>query len=170
MDSQLAGRVLWFDALIGNVDRSWHNPNMLRWHGALYLIDHDASLTFHHNWAGVSTVNPGPYDASEYALVRCSPDLDGAAPQNADQLGREVFARIVNAVPEQWLVDEPGFADADELRDAYVEALMRRLDTQPERISVLKSADYTSASHSDSRHAAPRSRPDWLNRSTRDAP
>jgi hypothetical protein len=37
--------VLWFDALVGNVDRTWRNVNMLRWHGAPYLIDHGATLT-----------------------------------------------------------------------------------------------------------------------------
>ena len=30
-----AGRVLWFDALVGNADRSWRNPNLLYWHGRL---------------------------------------------------------------------------------------------------------------------------------------
>ena len=40
VDPALAGRVLWFDALVGNVDRSWRNPNMLFWHGGLQLIDH----------------------------------------------------------------------------------------------------------------------------------
>ena len=52
VDPGLAGRVLWFDALVGNVDRSWRNPNMLFWHGRLQLIDHGAALTFHHNWPG----------------------------------------------------------------------------------------------------------------------
>ena len=45
VDPALAGRVLWFDALVGNVDRSWRNPNMLFWHGRLQLIDHGAALT-----------------------------------------------------------------------------------------------------------------------------
>src|SRR5271165_2466863 len=42
----LAGRIMWFDALVSNADRSWRNPNMLLWHGSLYLIDHGATLTF----------------------------------------------------------------------------------------------------------------------------
>lgn len=46
--------MLWFDALIGNVDRSWRNPNLLFWHGWPYLIDHGAALAFHHNWAGAA--------------------------------------------------------------------------------------------------------------------
>ena len=47
----LAGQIMWFDALVGNADRSWRNPNMLLWHGRLYLIDHGATLTFQHRWA-----------------------------------------------------------------------------------------------------------------------
>ena len=54
VDPALAGRVLWFDALVGNVDRSWRNPNMLFWHGGLQLIDHGAALTFHHHWPGAA--------------------------------------------------------------------------------------------------------------------
>ena len=42
----------------GNVDRSWRNPNMLFWHGAPYLIDHGATLTFHHNWAAPGGAAP----------------------------------------------------------------------------------------------------------------
>ena len=30
LDADLASRVLWLDALVGNVDRSWRNPNLLR--------------------------------------------------------------------------------------------------------------------------------------------
>jgi hypothetical protein len=52
VDPGFAGRVLWFDALIGNVDRSWRNTNMLFWHRRPYLIDHGAALTFHHHWPG----------------------------------------------------------------------------------------------------------------------
>ncbi len=39
--------MLWFDALIQNVDRSWRNPNLLVWHGNIWLIDHGAALYFH---------------------------------------------------------------------------------------------------------------------------
>src|SRR5918998_3482590 len=48
----LAARILWFDALVQNVDRSPRNTNLLVWHGALWLIDHGAALYFHHDWPG----------------------------------------------------------------------------------------------------------------------
>src|SRR5205823_4695727 len=50
VDAAFAGQLLWFDALINNVDRSWRNPNLLFWHGRPYLIDHGSALTFHHTW------------------------------------------------------------------------------------------------------------------------
>ncbi len=67
-------RVLWFDALIGNVDRTWRNPNLLFWHGNPYLIDHGAALTFQHAW----TSPVRPYDARNHALLGAHPDLEAA--------------------------------------------------------------------------------------------
>src|ERR1700759_5251426 len=38
-----AADVVWFDALVLNVDRTPRNPNLLRWHGRTWLIDHRAA-------------------------------------------------------------------------------------------------------------------------------
>src|SRR5713101_7292828 len=46
---ELASAVVWFDAFITNVDRTARNPNLLCWHKSLHLIDHGASLYFHHD-------------------------------------------------------------------------------------------------------------------------
>src|SRR5687767_5305686 len=35
-----AADVVWFDALVTNVDRTPRNPNLLCWHGDVWLIDH----------------------------------------------------------------------------------------------------------------------------------
>src|SRR5437588_8204740 len=48
LESMLASSILWFDAYITNVDRTARNTNMLWWHRRLMLIDHGASLYFHH--------------------------------------------------------------------------------------------------------------------------
>ncbi|WP_374100949.1 HipA family kinase, partial [Streptomyces phytophilus] len=60
VDAAEAGRVVWFDALVGNVDRSWRNPNMLVWHGDLWLIDHGATLIWHHNWPAAAAAADKP--------------------------------------------------------------------------------------------------------------
>ena len=46
----LASRIVWFDAFVTNVDRTARNVNMLLWEEDLWLIDHGASLYFHHSW------------------------------------------------------------------------------------------------------------------------
>ena len=50
VDAKLASQIVWLDCLITNVDRTVRNTNMLMWHKELWLIDHGASLYFHHSW------------------------------------------------------------------------------------------------------------------------
>src|SRR5579875_2311130 len=50
VDARTASQIVWLDALLMNVDRTVRNTNMLMWHKELWLIDHGASLYFHHTW------------------------------------------------------------------------------------------------------------------------
>ncbi|WP_329458918.1 HipA family kinase [Streptomyces sp. NBC_01497] len=129
-----AGRVVWFDALINNVDRSWRNPNMLVWHGDLYLIDHGATMIWHHNWPTAQASAAKPYNASDHALAEFSPDIASAAAALAPLVTEELLREITAAVPDEWLVDEPGFDTTDELRRAYIAPLLARAATIHERI------------------------------------
>jgi hypothetical protein len=121
IDPVEASTVVWFDALVGNVDRSWRNPNMLMWHRQLWLIDHGACLTFHHAWSRASSWATKPYDASDHVLrematAEVSPTLTEA----------EVTAAVAE-VPDVWLEGEDGFDSAAAVRAAYVEQITRRL-------------------------------------------
>src|SRR3954462_15934352 len=102
---ELAGRVLWFDALIGNVDRSWRNSNMLFWHGRLHMIDHGAALTFHHNWPGAAAAVTRAYDASQHALLECEPDVPAADAGLAPQVTRSLVDDVLAQVRDDWLAD-----------------------------------------------------------------
>ncbi len=42
-EAEFASRLLWFDALVQNPDRTWRNPNLLVWHRDIWLIDHGAA-------------------------------------------------------------------------------------------------------------------------------
>jgi hypothetical protein len=136
VDAAQAGRVVWFDALINNVDRSWRNPNMLVWHGDLWLIDHGATMIWHHNWPGAAASVAKPYDASDHALAPFGPDIAAAAAELAPRVTEELLSEVVADVPDEWLAGEPGFDSADALRRAYVEALLPRAATIHERITV----------------------------------
>jgi hypothetical protein len=128
-DPGFAASVLWFDAFIGNVDRSWRNPNLLVWHGDVWLIDHGASLYFHHAWASAAKLVSRPYDAGDHVLTTFVDDEalrragDALAPRITDDLLREV----VGLVPAEWLEDEPGFGSPADLAAAYVEQLHARV-------------------------------------------
>ncbi len=128
LDPDFAGRVLWFDALIGNVDRTWRNPNMLFWHGNPYLIDHGAALTFHHRWPARATTFG--YDPREHAVLGCGPDLAAAEAELAPRITERVLREVVGGIPETWLTDEPGFTDVDAVRAAYVEELLARFEAR----------------------------------------
>ncbi len=131
-----AGRIVWFDALVNNVDRSWRNPNLLRRRDGLWLIDHGATMIWHHNWPGAEASAARPYDASDHALARFAPDVAAAAAELAPLVTRELLDEVAADVPDEWLVDEPGFDSADAVRAAYVGALLPRAATIHERITL----------------------------------
>ncbi|MFJ2113002.1 HipA family kinase [Streptomyces sp. NPDC087850] len=131
-----AGRIVWFDAVINNVDRSWRNPNMLVWHGDLWLIDHGATMIWHHNWPGAQASAAKPYNASDHVLASFGPDVAAAAAELAPLVTEELLAEVAADVPDEWLVDEPGFASTDALRRAYVEPLLTRAATIHTRVTL----------------------------------
>ncbi|WP_129837988.1 HipA family kinase [Streptomyces sp. RFCAC02] len=131
-----AGRVLWFDALTANVDRSWRNPNLLVWHGDLWLIDHGAALIWHHNWPSADASAARPYDASDHVLAPFRPDLAGAVADLAPRVTPDLVADALADVPDAWLADEPGFDAPDDVRAAYVRVLTARAAGIHERITI----------------------------------
>jgi hypothetical protein len=125
-DPAEAGRIVWFDALTGNVDRSWRNPNLLVRHGDLWLIDHGATLIWQHNWPTAQAAAARPYDAADHALAPFAPDTARAAADLAPRLTRALLTEAAADVPDAWLDGEPGFAGPDEVREAHVTALLAR--------------------------------------------
>lgn len=126
-----AARVLWLDAFSANVDRSWRNPNLLSWHGRLWLIDHGACLYFHHGWSGgigdPARFAAAPWDLGEHVLGGYA---DGVAAVDEEARARvwSALPTAVAAVPDDWL--EPRAGTAAEVRDAYVDFLGARLGSR----------------------------------------
>lgn len=120
VDAGLASRVLCFDAYVENVDRSWRNPNLLIWHRGLWLIDHGATLYFHHNWPRAAAVVHRPYKSDDHVLRPFATDLVGAGAEIAARLTPDLLAEVIDLVPEEWL-DDP---DLDRTR--YLDHLTAR--------------------------------------------
>ncbi|MEU8590396.1 HipA family kinase [Streptomyces sp. NPDC048664] len=136
-----AGRIVWFDALVNNVDRSWRNPNLLMRQGELWLIDHGATMIWQHNWPGAEASAARPYDARDHALAPFGPDVAGAAAELAPLVTEELLAEVTAAIPDAWLTGEPGFAGPDELRRAYARPLLARAADIHERIRGVESGE-----------------------------
>lgn len=130
-DPELAGRILWLDALCANVDRSWRNPNLLMWRHELNAIDHGAALYFHHAWTG----GPGsperfatqPYDVSEHVLRRYAAEAVAQDRELAAKVTRELLDEVLALVPDEWLEPVPGAEDAAAQRTRYADFLLARV-------------------------------------------
>ena len=130
----VAARVLWLDAFTANVDRSWRNPNLLFWHGDLWVIDHGAALYFHHAWAGGVT-DPSrfaqqPGSSEDHVFAAQVGQLPAADAQIGEILSEDVFAEVLAQVPDAWLEPVPGAETPDAVRAAYVGFLTARLATR----------------------------------------
>ncbi|WP_254878390.1 HipA family kinase [Streptomyces sp. NA04227] len=136
VDPAEAGRIVWFDALTGNVDRSWRNPNLLVWHGDLWLIDHGATMIWHHNWPSAERAADKPYDARDHTLAPFAPDVAAAAAALAPRVTRELLDEVTAQVPAEWLADEAGFDGPDDVRAAYASVLHARAASVHERITL----------------------------------
>jgi len=130
-DPDEAARVLWLDAFVANVDRSWRNPNLLVWHGDLWVIDHGASLYFHHGWAGgigdPARFASQPWRADDHVLRAAARSLPAADALARDRLDRQAFTEALDAVPDEWFEAVPGAESASAQRAAYVDFLSARL-------------------------------------------
>jgi hypothetical protein len=126
---RLASSIVWFDALVTNVDRTAKNTNLLVWHRELWMIDHGATLIFHHAWDGVPERARNPYkQVRDHVLLPWATELEQADAELAPRLTREAIDAVLALIPDEWLGDEPQFASVAEHRAAYRDYFLRRLD------------------------------------------
>jgi hypothetical protein len=118
--AELAADVVWFDALVTNIDRTARNPNVLVCEGAPWLIDHGAALYIQHTWRDPDGHARRPFDqAADHLLLGLARSIEDADARLAERLDRHVLTTILARVPDTWL-DAP--------RERFVEYLMRRLE------------------------------------------
>ncbi len=111
-----AADIVWFDALVTNVDRTANNTNMLHWHGRLWLIDHGAALYFHHGVADLGEHAARPFEAiADHVLLPHAGSIFEADERLRPAVTRELLDEIAMAIPGDWLDDGDGRVYADYL-------------------------------------------------------
>jgi hypothetical protein len=111
--AELAADVVWLDALVTNVDRTPRNPNLLRWHGNLWLIDHGAALYAFHGADPLSRARGGFPAIRDHVLLPGAASVLEADARLVERADPAVAAALV---PGEWADGGP-----------YAEFLARRL-------------------------------------------
>lgn len=126
LDAALMAKIVWFDAFVSNVDRTARNTNMLMWHRRLWLIDHGASLYFHHA-SGWETEAPRARDPftriATHVLRHRTHHIAAEDAALAARLTPPLIDEVLSWVPDAWLTD----GDPATLRTAYARYFHDRL-------------------------------------------
>ena len=129
VDAKLASQIVWLDAYITNVDRTFKNTNMLIWHKELWLIDHGACLYFHHSWNNWEQHAKSPFALiKDHVLLPQASLLQEVDAEFKALLTPEILEEIVNTIPQEWLQWEDTDETPEALRNVYLQFLQTRLN------------------------------------------
>jgi len=124
----LASKIVWLDCLLTNVDRTARNTNILEWNKELWLIDHGASLYFHHSWDNWEVHALRPFvQVRDHVLLPWASELDDADSVFRQVLNHRLIRSIVDLVPEEWLSGGLPPGTGEERRQVYVSFLETRI-------------------------------------------
>jgi len=107
IDPSLAADIVWFDALVTNVDRTHRNPNLLRWGQRIWLIDHGAAFFRQHGDKSLTlTAHETVPMLDQHVLLAAAGSIEEAD----ERLGSRALSAVGEAiarVPAQWLGVNP---------------------------------------------------------------
>jgi hypothetical protein len=118
-DPEFAAATVWLDALTTNVDRTPRNPNLLRWHSRVWLIDHGAALYLQHRGLDPERDASKPFpQIADHVLLPAAGSIVDVHEKLSAQAARALPAAAA-LVPDEWLTLAP--------RERYIDYLERRL-------------------------------------------
>jgi hypothetical protein len=115
-----AADAVWLDALVTNIDRTARNPNLLTWHGNIWLIDHGAALYWHHSPARPPDAHGRFEPIRDHVLLPYASSIAAADARLAPRVAPTLLEEIVALVPPAWAEGENP--------QVYVDYLTERLE------------------------------------------
>jgi hypothetical protein len=146
-DRRTASLIVLFDAFVMNVDRTARNPNILSWHRRPWLIDHGASLYFHHGWQPGHRLESSadPFvEVRDHVLLPSASELRAAAAHLQSHITEEVIHRVTEQIPVSWLAVDTDPAEVASLAGDYADWLRARMTAlhifleEAERVRALR--------------------------------
>ncbi len=127
-DPGIASRTVWLDAFTLNIDRTPRNANLLVCREKLWLIDHGASLYFHHHWPAAGEKIRSPFPAiRDHILLPWATELPAARAHAQGQLTGDRLQEVIALAPDDWLVREGEELTAEQARQGYQQFFTERL-------------------------------------------
>jgi hypothetical protein len=128
VDGQLASKIVWMDAFLTNVDRTVRNTNMLMWHKELWVIDHGATLYFHHSWKNHEKQSLTPFSLiKDHVLLPFADQLEAVDAQCKQILTDEIIRSVVNLIPDDWANWTEDNDTPETIKEVYYQFLSNRL-------------------------------------------
>lgn len=141
IDPKLSSEIVWLDAFLTNIDRTFRNTNMLMWHQELWLIDNGASLYFHHSWDNWEKTAVSPFVMiKDHVLLPQASELDEVNERFKAILTDAVLREIVELIPEDWLHWNDTDLTPTEIKDVYFQFLILRRDNSDNFLNEAKNA------------------------------
>ncbi len=126
-DALEASQIVWLDALLTNVDRTARNTNLLMWQKELWLIDHGASLYFHHSWEAWKEQSERPFvQIRDHVLLPRASELTAVDEAFRAILTPERIRTILSLIPDDWIQTD-AYPRPGEVRSVYEAFLLNRL-------------------------------------------
>ncbi len=127
VDAILASKIVWLDCLLTNMDRTARNTNMLFWHKELWLIDHGASLYFHHSWQNWEEQALRPFAlVKDHVLLPQASELAAVDAELTALFTPKIINEVLALIPDEWL-NEDIFPSSKQQRNAYAKFLTNRI-------------------------------------------
>lgn len=142
VEKKLASKIVWLDALLTNVDRTARNTNMLTWHNELWLIDHGASLYFHHAWSDwkEQSLKPFVQVKDHVLLAQAVEGIEEADVYLKTLLSPEKIMEIVSLIPDEWLENHNSGNGPSTTREVYSNFLINRMEHSSVFVNEIKHA------------------------------
>ena len=129
VDGLTASGIVWLDAYLTNVDRTVRNTNMLIWNRELWLIDHGASLYFHHSWMNWQKYALSPFpQVKDHVLISAADQLEEVDSKFKVLLTDAKIKEVVDSLPDEWLNWGGDEETPRDIKDTYIRFLTERRD------------------------------------------
>lgn len=111
------------------------------WHNQLWLIDHGASLYFHHSWTGWEKYAVTPFiQIKDHVLLPQAANLETVDRDMKALLSDNKIKQIIDLIPSDWL-EWQGYENSEkEKREIYYQFLTTRRDNSENFIKEAQNA------------------------------